>query len=208
MAADVEHFITKNELSNVSLLGHSMGGKVAMSLALSPSCPDLANLIISDIAPTRSSLSPSFKRYLGVMARIADPSSNIRTREQADAALKAEEQDLAVRQFLLTNLDVPSKQLNGTVKFKIPVNILTDAIADLGSFPYMPDGSHQWQGRTLVVKGAKSDYISDASIPLFKSFFPAMQLETMDTGHWVHAEKPNEFKKIFINFILDDQGRA
>lgn len=62
-----------------------------MTLALSPSPPNLANLIISDIAPTRLSLSPAFKRYLDVMACIADPASNIRTREQADSALKAEE---------------------------------------------------------------------------------------------------------------------
>ncbi|KAG6876906.1 hypothetical protein C0993_012162 [Termitomyces sp. T159_Od127] len=157
MAADVRHFITEHELKDVSILGHSMGGKVAMTLALSPSPPDLANLIISDIAPTRLSLSPAFRRYLGVMARITDPVSNIRTREEADSALKAEEKDLSVRQFLLTNLIAPSRSSNETVKFKIPVDILADAIVDIGSFPYTPDGSHTWQGRTLVVKGAKSE---------------------------------------------------
>lgn len=62
-----------------------------MTLALSPSPLSLANLIVSDIAPTRSSLSPAFRRYVDVMTRIADPTSNIRTREEADSALKAEE---------------------------------------------------------------------------------------------------------------------
>ncbi|KAG6916206.1 hypothetical protein DXG01_007836 [Tephrocybe rancida] len=202
MAADVRHFIVKNGLEDVSLLGHSMGGKVAMTLALSPSPPSLANLIVSDIAPTRSSLSPSFKRYLGVMAQISDPASKIRTREEADSAFKAEEKDLGIRQFLLTNLAVPSQQSNETVKFKIPVDILTDAIAELGSFPYMPDGLRQWPGRALVVKGAKSDYIQNENMVLFEAFFPNMQLEVLDTGHWVHAEKPNEFKKLFVDFIL------
>ncbi|KAG6844682.1 hypothetical protein H0H87_004657 [Tephrocybe sp. NHM501043] len=173
-----------------------------MTLALSPSPPNLANLIVSDIVPIRSSLSPSFQRYLEVMARIADPSSNVKTRDEADSILKAEEKDIGVRQFLLTNLDIPSKQSNETVKFKIPINILTEAIGDLGSFPYTPNGPHQWPGRTLVVKGAKSDYISDANVPLFEAFFPNVQLEVLNTGHWVHAEQPIEFKKLFVDFIL------
>ncbi|KAG6808777.1 hypothetical protein H0H93_016497, partial [Arthromyces matolae] len=88
MAEDVRHFITRLKLNGVSLLGHSMGGKVAMTLALSPSPPNLANLIVSDIAPTQSSLSPSFKVYLNSMARIQDPASNIRTREEANSALQ------------------------------------------------------------------------------------------------------------------------
>ncbi|KAG6889008.1 hypothetical protein C0995_004476 [Termitomyces sp. Mi166 len=205
MAADVRQFITEHKLEDVSILGHSMGGKVAMTLALSPSPLNLANLIISDIAPTRMSLSSSFKRYLGAMAHIADPASNIRTREEADLALKAEENDLGVRQFLLTNLTVPSRQSNETVKFKIPVDILTDAIADIGSFPYTPDWPHKWRGRTLVVKGAKSDYINNTNLPVFRAFFPKMQFEVLDTGHWVHAEKPNEFKKIFVDFILSQR---
>ena len=146
-----------------------------MTLALSPSRPNLANLIVSDIAPIRSALSSSFERYLGAMARIADPLSDIKTREEADSVLRAEEkvdfpppqmllqpkqqmfQDLGVRQLLLTNLSVPSLQSNETVKFKIPVNILADALADIASFPYTPDGPRRWKGRTLVVKGAKSE---------------------------------------------------
>ncbi|KAG5638548.1 hypothetical protein H0H81_012049, partial [Sphagnurus paluster] len=112
MAADVHHFITKNKLKDVSLLGHSMwvfpfrvqlkklltfwvtefrGGKVAMTLALSASLPTLSNLIVSDIAPTRSALSPSFQRYLKVMSHIENPVTGIRTREAADKVLQSEE---------------------------------------------------------------------------------------------------------------------
>ncbi|KAG6831519.1 hypothetical protein H0H92_009787 [Tricholoma furcatifolium] len=207
MAGDVRHFITKNSLENVSILGHSMGSKVAMTLALSSSLPNLEKLIISDIAPTRSSLSSSFKRYLSAMAHIENPSSNIKTRDEADSVLKMTENDLGIRQFLLTNLNVPSPHSGATVNFKVPVDILTDAIPDLGSFPYVPDGLNQWRGSTLVVKGAKSDYINDGNILSFKTFFPKMQLEVLDTGHWVHAEKPHEFKKIFVDFVSDTKRK-
>ncbi|KAG5643272.1 hypothetical protein DXG03_001239 [Asterophora parasitica] len=154
MAADVKRFIEKSSLNDVSLFGHSMGGKVAMTLALSSSLPSLSKLIISDIAPTRSSLAPSFIRYLKIMADIEDPTANITTREGADKVLQTVEKDLGVRQFLLTNLVLPS---NSTVKFKIPVATLEDAVPALGSFPFMIDEGHQWRGRTLVVKGAKSE---------------------------------------------------
>ncbi|KAF8071586.1 alpha/beta-hydrolase [Lyophyllum atratum] len=203
MAADVHHFITKNQLADVSVLGHSMGGKVAMTLALSSPVPtSLSNLIVSDIAPTRSSLSPAFVRYLKLMARIEDPASQVRTREEADKILQAEEKNTQVRQFLLTNLMLPPSGSGETAKFKIPVDILTEAIPALGSFPFTPEEGRQWHGRTLVVKAAKSDYIDDTTIPVFKAFFPNMRLEVLDTGHWVHADKPLEFKKIFVDFIL------
>ncbi|KAF5379698.1 hypothetical protein D9615_005736 [Tricholomella constricta] len=203
MAADVSHFITKNNLKEVSLLGHSMGGKVAMTLALSSSLPSLSNLIISDIAPVRSSLSPSFQRYLKVMSDIEDPATDVRTREAADKILQTVEKDLSIRQFLLTNLMLPSNPSDKTVKFKIPIATLKGAIAALGSFPFALDEGRQWHGRTLVVKGAKSDYITDDSIAIFNAFFPNAKVEVLDTGHWVHAEKPNEFKRIFVDFILE-----
>lgn len=112
---------------------------------------------------------------------------------------------MAVRQFLLTNLVVPSSTSEKTVKFKIPIDTLLEAAPDIGSFPFMPDGELEWTGRTLIVKGAKSDYIKDTDISLLKEFFPNMKLEVLDTGHWVHAEKPNEFKKMVVDFILGER---
>ncbi|RDB25620.1 Abhydrolase domain-containing protein C22H12.03 [Hypsizygus marmoreus] len=207
MAADVLHFIQLMKLKDVSLLGHSMGGKVAMTLALeSPSPLELSNLIISDIAPTQASISPSFLRYLMAMSKIEDPAMNIKTREAAGKILAAEEKDLSVRQFLLTNLMLPDPidTSRTTVKFQIPIPIIMKSISALGSFPLRPDG-HQWLRRTLVVKGARSSYIDDSHIPLFKAFFPNAEFATLDTGHWVHSERPNEFKKLMVDFIL--QGK-
>ncbi|GLB44859.1 putative alpha beta-hydrolase [Lyophyllum shimeji] len=201
MAADVHHFVTKNQLEDISLLGHSMGGKVAMTVALSGTLPALSNLIVSDISPTQTCLPPAFTTYLKAMAHIEDPASAIRTREQADDILKGVEKNLAVRQFLLTNLKTPSDS-SETVKFKIPVDILLEATPAIGSFPFIPGPEHQWHGRTLVVKGAKSDYIKDANVALLRELFPNARLEVLDTGHWVHAEKPNEFKKLVVDFIL------
>ncbi|KAF9460327.1 alpha/beta-hydrolase [Collybia nuda] len=204
MASDVRQFLDAKKLTGVSLMGHSMGGKVAMTLALSPSPPVLSNLIISDIAPTQTSLSPSFIRYLNIMSHIEDPTSDVRTREHTGKILETVEQvcmNIGVRQFLLTNLVLPSdsEPTRKTVKFQIPIPILANAIPDLGSFPYGQGPS--WNGKTLVVKGLRSNYINEENIPILKAFFPNMKLKTMNTGHWVHGEKPNEFKDLVIDFI-------
>ncbi|KAG6887163.1 hypothetical protein C0992_000366 [Termitomyces sp. T32_za158] len=176
MAADVQHFITERGLED------ARGGKVAMTLALSSTSPNLANLIVSDIAPTCSSLS-NVRRYLWVMARLVHPAYNIRTREQADAFVKAEEWTISssVREFLLTNLIVPREHSNETVKFKVPIDILRDALFDIGSFPYTPNGPHKWQGRTLVVKGAESEYVDLFDLArewLFVNAVPIQRLES------------------------------
>jgi len=209
MAEDVRHFIRAKMLTDVSLLGHSMGGKVAMTLALS-SPTILSNLIVSDIAPTRTSLSSSFIRYLKAMTAIGDPASGARTRQEAGKILEGVEKDLGVRQFLLTNLLPPSasKIPSKTVRFQIPIPILTEAIPALGSFPYTVDEGRSWRGRSLVVKGARSEYITESNIMTLRAFFPEMKMETLDAGHWVHAEQPNEFKKKVVDFIFGPRDSA
>lgn len=83
MAEDVLHFIHKHSLTDVSLLGHSMGGKVAMSVALHPSLKPsmLSNLIVADIAPSKGQLSKEFISYIEAMKKIDD--AQIQTRKEA-----------------------------------------------------------------------------------------------------------------------------
>ncbi|KAF8896675.1 alpha/beta-hydrolase [Infundibulicybe gibba] len=201
MAADVLHFFRQHSLSNVSLLGHSMGGKVAMAVALSPSLASspglLSNLIVEDVTPKRASLSPEFKGYVEAMKKIE--AKGVQTRKEANEILDAYEQDPSIRMFLLTNL-IFSKSPSTPAKFQIPLHILGDAIDEIGSFPYEP-GQRTWDGRTLFVKGAKSAYINRHSLQVAQSLFPHMKLEELDTGHWVHSEKPNEFKQLVLDFI-------
>ncbi|KAI0688418.1 alpha/beta-hydrolase [Cytidiella melzeri] len=204
MAVDVLDFCHKHSLRNISLLGHSMGGKVAMSVALDSELPHdlLAHLLVADIAPSKGALSPEFQRYVEAMKKIED--SKVSTRKEAQDIMTPYESDNMTRAFLLTNLlpavhDHPHHAL----KFRVPLEVIGDAIPDIGSFPFEP-GENTWQGPTLFIKGTRSKYINHNNISLAKQFFPNMKLETLDTGHWVHAEKPNEFKKLVTDFIKNN----
>ncbi|KAG1845326.1 alpha beta-hydrolase [Suillus subalutaceus] len=197
MAADVLSFCQKHSLRDISLMGHSMGGKVAMALALHPELPSdlLADLIVSDIAPVRAKVSQDTVQHIRAMEIIQ--AGNISTRKEADEIMSEHEQDPSVRSFLLTNLEINKAT---PVKFKIPVDILKDDRAEIESFPYA-SGERSWDGRTLIIKGKKSKYINRHNIPLIDQFFPQNQLKELDTGHWVHAELPHEYRKLVVNFI-------
>ena len=107
-------------------------------------------------------------------------------------------QELSIRQFLLTNslIDKETK----TLKFRIPLPILTESIPAIGHFPYAP-GESIWDGPALFIKGAKARYITERNEPITREFFPNMRLETLDSGHWVHAEKPVEFLQFVKDFV-------
>ncbi|PPQ83488.1 hypothetical protein CVT25_006978 [Psilocybe cyanescens] len=221
MAGDVHRFIEDKKLKRVALLGHSMGGKAAMAYALSLKKWDvspgtLSKLIIADIAPSIGSLSPEFIRYIGAMQKIeALPPGVIRTRTDADHKLQPYESDVSVRQFLLTNLRLPSASRaphqggeSEKAKFIVPLSILSKSMEALGSFPYEFNAadnsvSTTWDGSTLAIKGTKSPYINHKNIPALRAFFPNVQLEELDANHWVHAEKPHEFKKFVVDFLSD-----
>ncbi|EPQ54164.1 alpha/beta-hydrolase [Gloeophyllum trabeum ATCC 11539] len=179
MADDVLNFCDKHSLSNISLLGHSMGGKVAAAVALHPSLPSglLSKLIVADIAPSRARLSSEFQAYLEAMHRIE--SSQLQNKKEAQDILKEIEKDPMVRAFLLTNLASDTPPL----KFRIPIDILMGCIPEIGSFPYAP-GERLWPGKTLFIKGTKSHYINNKNIPVAEQFFPNMKLESLDAGHW------------------------
>ncbi|KAG7448074.1 alpha/beta-hydrolase [Guyanagaster necrorhizus] len=200
MASDVLHFISKHHLTNVSLLGHSMGGKVAAAVALAPNLgmSTLSHLISVDITPARGNLSNEFKSYVESMKKIE--AMKVKTRKEAVDILHETEKDPSIIMFLLTNLVVPPHTSHGHAHFRIPISIFGSSIQDIGSFPY-EGGERQWDGKALFIKGEKSAYINRHNIPIAKSFFPDMALEMLDTGHWVHAERPMEFKKLVTDFI-------
>ncbi|KAL7271681.1 hypothetical protein RUND412_005541 [Rhizina undulata] len=200
MAADVEHFLETNKLGkNATLLGHSMGAKTAMAVALRR--PDLvANIIAVDNAPVEATLSSSFGGYIQAMRKIED--SNVTKQGEADAILQEYEQSLPIRQFLLTNLTrTPDSPY---LKFRIPVRILANALDNMSTFPYHPD-KIRFEKPALFVRGTRSHYVPDETIPLIGRFFPLFQLKDIDAGHWVISEKPHEFKEAVLEFLQDKE---
>ncbi|KAJ9091571.1 hypothetical protein QFC19_009027 [Naganishia cerealis] len=128
-------------------------------------------------------------------------------------------QSLPTRQFLLTNaLTDPTSQ---TLRFRIPLDILRDSIPSIGEFPYVPPSAAaipeamreeretaSWSGPTLFIKGAHSKYINARNLPICRAFFPNMEMETLEAGHWVHAERPREFVDAVERFIRANTAKA
>ena len=181
LASDLAAVI-EAEGGTADVVGHSMGGKAAMWLALTR--PELVRrLVVLDIAPVEYGHTQS--KLIDAMEE-TDVSS-ARTRSQADAALSARIEDHGVRAFLLQSLDLKSDP----PRWRMNLGALRDQMASLTGFPDH-DGPH-FDGETLVLAGGDSDYVDHAGEAAFRALFPRATIEVVaDTGHWLHAEKPAE----------------
>ncbi|KAE9389493.1 alpha/beta-hydrolase [Gymnopus androsaceus JB14] len=190
MAADVLHFIKKLELSDISLLGHSIS-----------TFQSTQNLIVVDIPPIKGSVSRTTISYIEAMRRIEDlklTGSSIR--KEADELLIDVEKDPSTRAFLLSTLITPSST-SEFARFRVPLDILSKSIPDIGSFSYDP-GEAVYKGRTLLVKGGKSRFVNDDNIPIFQRFFSNSKLEILDTGHWGKQNQDVFFMLRVLNEIF------
>lgn len=194
MADDVIELIGNEGLENPVLLGHSMGGKVAMTAALKEPAI-IAGLILADIAPVHYTHSHAYLVDLLQALEI----ENYTRRTEADADLAKSINDPTLRGFLLHNLlfeeDGPRWQINLDV---IPPNM-----AGLMKFPY-DAGERQFDGPALLISGAKSDFVLPEYHDRVRSFFPAADIRTIqEAGHWVHAQKPEEFGGYVSDFMTN-----
>lgn len=176
-----------------------MGAKIAMTLALK--YPDVVKLLVSvDNAPVDAALHSEFPRYVRTMKDIEK--AGLSKQSEADAMLKGVEEDIAIRQFLLTNLvrDAQTQKL----KWRIALDTLTKSLDLMGDFKLLPE-QHRFKKPTLFIRGKYSKYVTDEMIPLIGRFFPRFQIKDIDAGHWVQAEKPAEFKEVLTKFIQDEE---
>ncbi|KAI8940739.1 hypothetical protein NX059_002004 [Plenodomus lindquistii] len=196
MAEDVESFLTTHNLSNPTLIGHSMGAKIVMTMALRN--PDIcANIIPVDNSPVDAALSSDFPKYAEGMRQVEAAAPN--TMKEADAILQPYAASLPVRQFLLTNLVRPDP--GAPLKFRIPITTLTRALDDMADFPFTNPDERRFNKRALFIRGTKSHYVSDETLPIIGRFFPRFELVDVDCGHWVISEKPEEFIKAVVEFL-------
>ncbi|KAF9987691.1 hypothetical protein BGZ65_002321 [Modicella reniformis] len=197
MANDVVQFLKQQNLDKPFVIGHSMGGKVAMTMALNHTVP-LDRLVVVDMAPVKIQLSSEFAKYVAVMKEIQKV--HIKKQSEADSIMKKVVDDLGVRQFLLTNLkkDVTD---NG-YSFRVPLDTLGDSLETLGRFDFVP-GKDRYDGKTLFIKGNKSNYVQGKEEELIKEFFPQARIKGLEAGHWVHAEKPDQFLRLVTEFAVE-----
>ncbi|KAJ1655862.1 hypothetical protein GGH95_000768 [Coemansia sp. RSA 1836] len=200
MSADVVRFIGDHHLGTPVLVGHSMGGKVVMHTALDR--PDLVSqLIVDDMVPCRVDLAHDFGRYV---TRLGDiESREISSQKEADALLAEVEEDISVRQFLLTNMKKSKDSLGGGVKgaykSRIPLELLGESLQ--GIVAWDVDPSKTYPGPTLFIGGEKSPYVKPYAYPAMRQHFPAHKVAMLNTGHWVHAEMPQEFMDLVNAFV-------
>lgn len=165
------------------VLGHSMGGKAAMVLALSHS--DLVGrLVVADIAPVGYTHTQA---HLIEAMRAVDLNA-ISSRRDADAQLAETVDEMAVRAFLLQSLDLGG----GSARWRLNLDVLEAFMPRIVGFPAV---SGKFEGETLFVSGGQSKYVAAEDHPKIRGLFPkATFAQVAGAGHWLHAEKPREFE--------------
>ncbi len=170
------------------IVGHSMGGKAAMVLALSH--PEKINhLVVADIAPV--AYSHTQVHLIDAMRQI--DLSRIETRGDADRQLKPLVTDDGVRAFLLQSLDVKGR------RWRLNLDVLAQEMEDIIGFPKV---TGQFDGPTLFLSGGDSDYVRPEHRDHIKTMFPKAKFAKIPgAGHWLHAEKPREFEAALRAFL-------
>ena len=191
MAEDVLETMTDLGLEVAHVIGHSMGGKVAMQLALM--APDkVEKLVVVDIAP----VAYENESFTPLEAMQAVPLDTITSREEADAALAEYIDTDAIRDFLLTNLQ---RDEQGRFQWRCNLEVIAEHFDSIrGALP----AQGHFDGSTLVIKGSLSPYVQEKHRDDIERLFPDVSLKIIDSaGHWVHSEKPRAFLKIIRAFL-------
>ena len=185
MSADLADFLD----GPTDILGHSMGGKTAMVLALlNPK--NVRKLVIADIAPVAYSHT---QRHLIEAMRQVDL-TRLESRRDADEQLATHVPEDTIRAFLLQSLDVKEK------RWRLNLDVLDAAMPGILSFPEL--SAEPFSKATLFLTGANSDYVKPGHREEIKSLFPAARFARIpDAGHWLHAENPRAFEAAVRTFL-------
>ncbi len=192
MRTDIEELAFDLNLEKFFLLGHSMGGYVAMDFALRH--PErISGLIVEDIAP-RSYPSRGILSLINALSSMN--LSRITDKKQADFELTAAVPDAAVRQFLLTNL----ASRGGRLYWRIHLPALRDFVENEFE-SYQKNENARFRGPSLFIGGADSPYRIRQDADLIHRYFPAAEIETIPgAGHWPHYEQPELFVESILRF--------
>lgn len=191
MVDDVNDFMFQHHIKSASILGHSMGGKVAMLFAIQ--YPSLcSNLIVADMAPRayKAGHDDVFNALFEVNLK------TITTRKDADEAMKPILGDFGTRQFILKNLE---RTENGTYEWKFNLRTLYQ---DYEEITKQVQSKHTYTQPTLFLKGELSGYIKETDSDDIHSLFPEAVINTIkDSGHWLHADNPKAFFEAILHFV-------
>lgn len=191
MTEDVKEYINHYQLNDIVLLGHSMGGKIAMLFAAK--YPNfIKKLIVADIGPKY--YAPHHQTILAALNAV--DFSVKPARNEVEELLSGFIQDFGTRQFLLKNLywKEPSQ-----LAFRFNLKVFNEKINEIGAaLPF----DKTYNGKVLFLRGDKSDYILDSDFETIYYHFPEAKILTIsNAGHWLHAENPKDFFYEVKNFL-------
>ena len=192
MSKDIYNYLNFHSIKKVNIIGHSMGGKVAMFFATNYS--EFVNkLVIVDISPKYY-----HSQHENIVNALIDLKKiNITSRIQADERLKKFNIETNIRQFLLKNLI----RYNEQFKLKLNINSISKNIKYISS--NLPN-DQKFYKQTLFLKGANSDYIKKNDLELIKFHFPNSNIiEVNNSSHWIHFENPSEFYFLVHSFLIN-----
>ena len=196
MADDLAEFIEDLQIENPVLIGHSMGGKVAMTYALE-NPGKVQKLAVIDISPRRYPERVTHTQVISQMLSI--DLDRVSSRSEVEKILDMRISDQRVRMFIMKNLYY---KLHGKLAWRLNLEAINQ------SMDLLFDGiwsENQYPGPTLFIRGGKSDYIPDGDIPLIKSMFPQAQVKKISgASHWVHADAPEELCFLLSSFLERD----
>ncbi len=193
MAADLIELADHLGIETFSILGHSMGGKTAMETALS--FPErVLSLVVEDIAPV--GYDPAYLNYINALKTI--DTGSIKSRSEAVSSLEKVIPDRSLIMFFLTNL---RRGEDGVYRWRINVEGITDNYHNIWR---AIDKGRVFNGPNLFIRGEKSDFIRDSYLPEISELFPAYRMEIVSgSGHWVHSEKPDQFRSLVKKFFAE-----
>src|SRR3954468_2425219 len=193
MADDIRAYIEDHGLGQASVLGHSMGGKAAMALALLH--PELVDkLIVADIAPV--AYRHTMISYVEAMRAV--DLSNVTRRGEVDAQLTAAVPEAPIRSFLLQNLVAE----NGAFSWRINLAALAERMDAITGFPTEDFAGGMFDKPTLFVAGERSDYVRQSHHDEIRRLFPKARIEIIaGAGHWLHVEQPDRFVDSVLGFL-------
>ncbi|XP_022357556.1 protein ABHD11 isoform X4 [Enhydra lutris kenyoni] len=196
MSQDLQDLLPQLGLVPCVLIGHSMGGKTAMLLALQR--PELVERLIAvDISPVETTPSSNFPSYMAAMRAVDIPDGVPRSsaRKLADEQLSTVIQDLAERQFLLTNL----VEADGRFMWRVNLEALAQHLDKIMAFPPQQES---YPGPTLFLLGGNSKYVRPSHHAEIRRLFPRAHMQTVPhAGHWVHADCPQDFVAAIRGFL-------
>ncbi|OXA96221.1 alpha/beta fold hydrolase [Flavobacterium hercynium] len=193
MAQDVFEYCQENKLNKIDILGHSMGGKVAMLFATTH--PEMVDrLIVADIGPKFYK-----QHHQDILAGLNAVDFSIKpSRNDVEATLTEYVPDFGTRQFLMKNL---YWQEPGQLAFRFNLEVFNNNLDEIGK--PLPDNL-TFDKPTLFVRGGNSGYVLDTDIDQIKTHFPDLRVETIpNAGHWLHAENPKMFFELTTTFLKE-----